>query len=334
MKQEQDILFEELIAEYLSGSITDARKAALFDLIEGSETYRKRYDERVKLYAILHAPFFEAQKEERYQRLKARLNLRSETKVIRKWLIFARNAAAVILLMLMVSVGSILTYEKVSAPVAEFYNETTVPLGSQAKINLPDGSSVVLNSGTIFKYSSSYGKGKRAVYLQGEGYFEVAKNKEVPFLVYAGEMKVEVTGTKFNLRNYRENRLAEISLLEGGVNVSVEDRSIRLKPDEKAVYNQTSGLFYSEETDARKTAYWTTGRLSFVNTSFMDILKDIERKYNVKIHVESDKVRNEFFSGSIDVEKMSLQEVLNFIDVDKKYRFELHNGNIITLKNR
>ena len=82
------------------------------------------------------------------------------------------------------------------------------------------------------------------------------------------------------------------------------------------MYTQTSGLFYSEETDARKTAYWTTGRLSFVNTSFMDILKDIERKYNVKIHVESDKVRNEFFSGSIDVEKMSLSEMIERFSLD------------------
>ena len=89
---------------------------------------------------------------------------------------------------------------------------------------------------------------------------------------------------------------------------------------------------YSESTESYKSALWTTGRLSFVNTSFAEILKDIERKYNVKIHVESDKVEKEYFSGSINLE-MSLQEVFNFIDVDKKYRFEV-SGGVISVKDR
>ena len=72
--------------------------------------------------------------------------------------------------------------------------------------------------------------------------------------------------------------------------------------------------------------------MSFVNASFLDILKDIERKYNVKIRVESDKVANEYFTGSINL-TMSLQEVFNFIDVDKKYRFE-QSGSVIMLKDR
>ena len=72
--------------------------------------------------------------------------------------------------------------------------------------------------------------------------------------------------------------------------------------------------------------------MSFVNASFLDILKDIERKYNVKIWVESDKVANEYFTGSINL-TMSLQEVFNFIDVDKKYRFE-QSGSVIMLKDR
>ena len=72
--------------------------------------------------------------------------------------------------------------------------------------------------------------------------------------------------------------------------------------------------------------------VEFVNASFLDILKDIERKYNVKIWVESDKVANEYFTGSINL-TMSLQEVFNFIDVDKKYRFE-QSGSVIMLKDR
>lgn len=330
--QEKDILFENLMNEYISASITDENKVILFSLVEDSELYRKRYDERVKLYALLHVPAFEAQKETQYTHLKERLHISSGMVSGRKWFIYARSIAAVILLMVSVSLGSILTYDKLDNTGDLLYNETTVPLGSQTKILLPDGSMAVLNSGSVLKYPLSYGKKERNVYLVGEGYFEVSRNKEKVFQVYAGDMKVKVTGTVFTVRSYPDDHSVEVSLIHGGVDVSVNNKYIRLKPDEKAIYNRETGQLYSENTESYKSALWTTGKLSFVNASFIEILKDIERKYNVKIHLESDKAAREYFTGSINLE-MSLQEVFNFIDVDKKYRFEI-SGGVISVKDK
>lgn len=330
--QDKDILFENLMNEYIVGSITDENKGILFSLVEKSELYRKQYDEMVKLYALLHVPAFEAQKDSKYTNLKERLHVSSGMTVGRKWVIYARNVAAVILLMVTVSLGSIFTYEELDNSGDIMYNETTVPQGSQTKILLPDGSTAVLNSGSVLKYPLSYGKKERNVYLEGEGYFEVAKDTKKVFHVYAGDLKVKVTGTVFNVRSYLEDPATEVSLINGGVDVYANNKQVRLKPDEKAVYNRETGALYSEATESHKSALWTTGRLSFVNASFLDILKDIERKYNVKIRVESDKVANEYFTGSINL-TMSLQEVFNFIDVDKKYRFE-QSGSVIMLKDR
>lgn len=331
--QDKDILFEELMSNYISGSITDEEKVSLFALVEESDLYRERYNEMVKLYALLHVPAFEARKKDRYSLLKEKLCIPSVRLSDRRWFIYVRSAAAVVLLMVSVSVGSIFIYDRMDNSADALYNEMIVPLGSQTKIQLPDGTTAVLNSGSIIKYPLSYGKKERTVYLNGEAYFEVAKDKEKVFQVHAGDMKVKVTGTKFNLRHYQDDHLTEVSLVEGGVDVAVKNKSIHLKPDEKAIYDRNSGLFYSEGTDARKASVWTTGRLSFVNASFVDILKDIERKYNVKIRVESKMAADEYFSGSINLD-MSLQEVFNFIDVDKKYRFELHTGDVITLRDR
>lgn len=330
--QDKDILFENLMNEYISGSITDEDKAALFALVEESDMYRKQYDEMVKLYALLQVPVLEAQKEAKYTHLKEKLLMPSGDVSRRKWLIYSRNIAAVILLMITVSVGSIYTYNKLDQSDEQLFNEMTVPLGSQTKVLLPDGSTAVLNSGSVLKYPLSYGKKERNVYLVGEGYFEVAKDKEKVFQVFAGDMKIEVTGTIFNVRSYLEDHSTEISLIEGGVDVYANNKYLRLKPDEKAIYNRETGQLYSENVESYKSAQWTTGRLSFVNTSFIEILKDIERKYNVKIHVQSSKAAKEYFSGSINTE-MSLQEVFNFIDVDKKYRFEV-SGSTIVLKDR
>ena len=165
--QDKDILFENLMNEYIAGSITDENKGILFSLVEKSELYRKQYDEMVKLYALLHVPAFEAQKDSKYTNLKERLHVSSGMTVGRKWVIYARNVAAVILLMVTVSLGSIFTYEELDNSGDMLYNETTVPLGSQTKILLPDGSTAVLNSGSILKYPLSYGKKERNVYLVG-----------------------------------------------------------------------------------------------------------------------------------------------------------------------
>lgn len=330
--QDNDILFDSLMNEYISGSITDVGKATLFALLEESDLYRKQYDEMAKLYALLHIPMLEGRKETEYMRLKERLHLTSASLPRRRWLIYARNVAAVFLLLVSVSVGSIFTYNELDRSGEQLFNEMTVPFGSQTKVLLPDGSTVVLNSGSVLKYPLSYGKKERNVYLVGEGYFEVAKDKERVFQVYAGDMKIKVTGTVFNVRSYPEDHLTEISLIKGGVDVYANNKYLSLKPDERAIYNRETEQLFSETTESYKSALWTTGRLSFVNTSFIEILKDIERKYNVKIHVQSSKAEKEYFSGSINLD-MSLQEVFNFIDVDKKYRFEV-SGSTILLKDR
>ena len=273
------------MSNYISGSITDKEKVSLFILVEESDLYRERYNEMVKLHALLHVPAFESQRETRYARLKERLHIMSGTTLRRRWFIYARNVAAVLLLMVSVSIGSIFTYNKLDESAEQLYNETTVPLGSQTKILLPDGSTAVLNSGSVLKYPLSYGKKERNVYLVGEGYFEVAKDAKKVFKVYAGGMQVKVTGTVFNIRSYPEDQATEVSLINGGVDVFANNKQVRLKPDEKAIYDRNTGDLYRETTDSYKSSLWTTGKLSFVNASFLDILKDIERKYNIKIHL-------------------------------------------------
>lgn len=206
--QDNDILFDSLMNEYISGSITDEGKATLFALVEESDLYRKQYDEIVKLYVLLHVPMLEGRKETEYMRLKERLHLTSASLPKRRWLIYARNVAAVFLLLVSVSVGSIFTYNELDRSGEQLFNEMTVPFGSQTKVLLPDSSTAVLNSGSVLKYPLSYGKKERNVYLVGEGYFEVAKDKEKVFQVYAGDMKVN--GTKFNLRHYQDDHLPEV----------------------------------------------------------------------------------------------------------------------------
>lgn len=326
-----DDLFDRLMESYIAGVITDAEKSELFSLIRESEEYRRRYHEMAKVYALLHVPALEAEKDRSYQRFSERLHEGSAKKKQTFRLVF-RFAAVAVILMALASSVSVYLYKLSSSVEKEFLCEAIVPFGNQTKIILPDSTIVMLNSGSILKYPASFGDKERNVYLAGEAYFKVTKDKSRIFQVIAGETNVRVTGTVFNVRSYPEDVQTEVDLIQGGVDVFIGDKTIQLKPDEKAVYNRETGSLERVACEAYKSALWTTGKLSFVNASFLDILKEIERKYNVKIRVMSTKLENEFFSGTINTE-MPLQRVFNFIDVDKKYVFE-YSENTIVLKDR
>lgn len=329
--QDRDDLFERRLNDYISGMITDEEKAELFSLVGSSDLYRLQYDKALKLHALLHVPMLEAEKEDGYRRFSQRMQRGTERKK-KQFVVWMRFAAAAVVLMALASTLSVYIYDSQNRNGRDVLCETVVPFGSQTMIILPDSSVVVLNSGSVLKYPATFGKKERNVYLAGEGYFKVTKNKEKAFQVYAGDTRIKVTGTIFNVRSYPDNIQTEIDLIEGGVNVSVGEKDVFLKPNERALYNRKSGTLERQVYETYKSALWTTGKLSFVNASFREILKEIERKYNVKIHVVSQRVDGEYFSGTIHAD-MTLQEVFNFIDVDKKYCFE-NSGNTILLKDR
>lgn len=331
-QEEKDSIFEERMGDYISGTITDEEKIELFSLIRDSGEYRIQYAKMAKLHALLNVPALEAEKEESYRRFAQRMPNRPEAKRSNRRIFWARSVAAAVILVVLTSVLSVQTYKHQTALDSNQLCEAIVPLGSQTKIVLPDGSTVVLRSGSILKYPPVFGNKKRDVYLMGEGYFEVAKDAKKKFHVQVGDACIQVTGTIFNIRSYAEDKKTEVDLIEGGVVFSVGNKNVSLKPDEKVTYDWQTRDLKHLACDAHKSALWTTGKLSFVNESFKEILRDIERKYNIKINIKSQRVENEYFSGTINAD-MSLQEVFNFIDVDKKYIFEKSNG-VVILRDR
>lgn len=328
--QDKEDIFEKRLSSFIAGSSTDEEKVELFSLIGESESYKRRYEKAAKLHALLYVPQLEEGKEQAYQQFRKRMH--GEDREKNSFRLWMQLAAAAVILIALTSTFTIFFYKSKSLPANEMLCETVVPLGSQTRIILPDSSVVVLNSGSVLKYPISFGKKERNVYLAGEGYFEVAKDRSKVFLVHAGETTIKVTGTIFNIRSYPEDVQTEIDLIEGSVGVSVGEKTMALKPNERVIYNRKSGILERSEYETYKAALWTTGKLSFVNTSLREILKEIGRKYNVKIHVASQHLEDEFFTGTINAD-MTLQEVFNFIDVDKKYSFE-NRGNTIIMKDR
>lgn len=200
--------------------------------------------------------------------------------------------------------------------------ECYVPNGKQETIELPDGSFIQINSGSLLIYPRKFSEKKRAVYLSGEANFKVAKNPHKPFIVSTGPLKVEVLGTKFNIEAYPDNERITTTLENGSVKIYKNDepkKAITMKPDEQVVYNGQNQTFSINWVEASDCSAWTQGELRFANQPLHEILTTMERKYNVHI-----KLSPEISTSDLYTMKFKQHETIE----DAMYIFAQLAGNI------
>ncbi len=205
------------------------------------------------------------------------------------------------------------------------------PLGSRTKLYLPDGTLVWLNAGSRMTYSQGFGVDNRKVELEGEGYFEVQRNEKLPFFVKTKDLQLQVLGTKFNFRDYPEDHEVVVSLLEGKVELSnllKKEKEAFLAPDERAILNKANGLMTVETVTASNASQWTDGYLFFDEELLPDIVKELERSYNVNIHIANDSLNKFRFYGNFVRREQSIQEVLDALASTEKIQYKIEERNI------
>lgn len=333
--------FDEWMIDYMAGCLSDENLQKFHALLQSDVLFQKRFKELAQEHARLLAPRFARIQADNYETLLRRLNRKEEAPARPMgrfpWKNLRRIAAAAALLVASALAGYYLwndLHETARPPV---FCRVEVPLGAaQTRTVLPDGTAVYLNSGSVLKYDTAFMQpAEREVYLTGEACFEVRKDAGKPFIVHTEKLNIKVLGTVFNVRAYPDEPNIEVALVEGKVNVfsrSETEGNIVLHPDRQAVYERRTGKLFSEAVDAEAATRWTTGRLSFVDASLPDILKEIERKYDVRIVIGSERMKSEIFSGSIGPE-FTLDELLDYLDVDDKYRWT-QEGNVITITDK
>lgn len=191
------------------------------------------------------------------------------------------------------------------------YNDMTVEVGQGQKsdISLPDGTIVHLNADSKLCYGSHFNGKQRQVELTGEAYFDVAKDAQSPFIVKAGDIQVRALGTSFNVRAYPEDENITTYLAEGSVIVSSHNHSINLSPGEIAVYSQKETLMTKrKEDDDRLFTAWMNNEMAFNDEPILNIVKQLERNYNVKFEIKSDMLNDITFTGTL--KNSSLQSAL------------------------
>ena len=240
-----------------------------------------------------------------------------------------RYAAVVAII---IAVGCI-SYWQGEVNVKDTFADISVeaPLGSKTKLYLPDGTLVWLNAGSRMTYSQGFGVDNRKVELEGEGYFEVKRNEKIPFFVKTKDLQLQVLGTKFNFRDYPEDHEVVVSLLEGKVglnNLLREEKEAIISPDERAVLNKANGLLTVESVTASNASQWTDGYLFFDEELLPDIAKELERSYNVKIHIANDSLKTFRFYGNFVRREQNIQEVLEALASTEKMQYKIEERNI------
>jgi transmembrane sensor len=209
---------------------------------------------------------------------------------------------------------------------ANLFNTLSTPTGGQYNIVLADGTKVYLNAVSSIKYPTQFNGDQRIVELDGEAYFEVAKNKNKPFIVKSGDQDIEVLGTHFNVHAYDNESVVKTTLLEGSVAVSYKNQKAILKPGQQSNVSDKFTKIAIKQVDTEAAIAWKNGRFKFDNADLKTVMRQLERWYGIKVEYRGD-VSDVRFNGGTFMNK-NLSEVLKVLELSN-IKFKVEGKTII-----
>ncbi|MFD1768726.1 FecR family protein [Sphingobacterium suaedae] len=159
----------------------------------------------------------------------------------------------------------------------------STPYGGQYQLVLADGTKVWMNAGSVLDYSADFGTRDRHIRLEGEAYFEVVRNKQLPFIVEAGHQKVTVLGTAFNINAYPEEKRLQTTLRSGSLKVETPTDQLTLKPNQQTVFDRQRGELRAREVDAESIISWTDGVMDLHGVSLEEGMRIVGRWYDLQV---------------------------------------------------
>ncbi len=228
-----------------------------------------------------------------------------------------------------IKINGALNYNSPNSVTTEIlYNTIVTPHGGQYKVELPDGSQAWLNSVSSLRFPIAFAGKERRVEVTGEVYFEVAKNKAIPFVVSAGGAEIQVVGTHFNVMAYNDEATLQTTLLEGSVKFVKDGNMVMLRPGQQSQLTKNGKLEVVSGVDLERVVAWKNGYFDFEGSDFETIAKQISRWYDVEV-VYDRKINDQFFAEIPRNTKLS--DVLKVLELTGKVRFEIDDKKIIVM---
>jgi ferric-dicitrate binding protein FerR (iron transport regulator) len=217
-----------------------------------------------------------------------------------------------------------------SAAVPEI-NTITTPRGGQYQVILEDGTKVQLNAASSIKFPEFFNGANREIELDGEAYFEVAKDKAHPFIVKANGTQVQVFGTHFNINAYSDNPDITTTLLEGSVKMSKGTAAVMLLPGQQGIVNQNGSSIKVSQADIEANMAWINGFFIFHDQNIINIMRQVSRWYDVDIQYQDAEVQENEFGGTISKYK-DIKELLDNIKLTGSIHYKIEGRRVIIMK--
>lgn len=324
---------DERIEKYFNEELSSTERVQFLHEVDSNETLKKQFVEYQNLYALLNlSPQIEnrkigKQKYDRFVHQKQNRNLR------KLWLSRIGYAAAILILVVSSSLLTLwYTQNEEVVFVANEMNTLYTPAGQRACLVLQDGTEVWLNAKSKLVYPAQFTGEERRVKVEGEAFFNVAKDSVKPFIVSAMDVDMKVLGTQFNVYCYPDVGYVETSLLEGSVRVffsGKEKEGILLKPDQQVT--AANGKMVVKPIRLNEHFLWRDGVYAFENEPLIDILKKLELYYDVKIIVEDTSMFKDTYTGKFR-QRDSLDDIFKILQQIRSFKIRKNvDNNIITL---
>lgn len=341
---------EELIIRYLQDDVSAEELLELENWVMASSEHKALFFQMKQIAdSSRRFPWSDAEKEKSWQRMRARISVAAEREkalplsVRRRfgrgsWMKYAAMFAVV--LTLGWGIGELITglWNGNMKNGELVYNTLQTERGGRSNtLILSDGTKVILNAATNFRYSESFKEGNRTVYLDGEAYFEVAKDEEHPFVVKLKQQDITVLGTVFNVEAYSDDPFCTVTLLSGSVSLDTYNENgetisrMFLKPNQQAVTDNQFGSVSIQQIDPTLADSWTRGKYKFKDEALPVIIRRLEKYYDVQFHIECNLLKQMKFTGTFSLDQ-DIQEILHVLDHENLYAIKRIGKEIFIVK--
>lgn len=353
---ELKIMNEERIYKFLRGELDPEERELFFKWLNQDALNMERFHEIKKAWALSQTAndkeLFDPQKEFELHRYRMQVGLKNN-KTLTMYKTLLRIAAVLILVLGTTAILKL----RPDAPKIQgnAFNEITTNAGEKTKITLADGSQIWINACSKLKYPSNLNSEQVHVYLEGEAYFDIKKIKGRMMVVHTSDINVNVLGTAFNVRAYRDEDIIEATLVRGQIaiekNGKTDNKHVLLEPSQSASFvkngtgtepimsehyvSQRENIDKTREIASRKHTNivvaqnfnpevliaWKDGLLSFKNEPFELLSKRLERWYDMKIVIAGEKLKKARFTGTFD--KETIEQALTALSYPVPFKYKI-----------
>ncbi len=309
--------YESMLADYFSGNLSPEKKQEVEQWKDTSENNKLIFNKAKHVWQSMDL----LQEMKQYNATQALTDVNSKISFgikskANKLIYYWQRIAAVLLLPIIIIAGVYFVQEKKLQENNIVWQSISTPPGIKSQAELPDGTKVWLNSGSVLQFPTSFSSNERTVKLSGEAFFDVVKDKDQPFLVDLGKIGIEVLGTKFNVVNYEKENLIEVVLASGKVQLyngktGREEVVSEMIPGEMVLFEKKENQISKMTVDIDKYTAWINGQLIFRDDDMGNVVRRLERWFNVVIEMEDQEISEYIYTAKFHGE--TIDQILNLL---------------------